>query len=158
MDWGKVMELWRNFTDKKKPELLEVKYVPVPLCLPHPTWTGLWSNPGLLVEFPVLTIWAMPLLLYFNAQASQMVPVHHYFFQPDSFLQCCLPDMLATCSTALVSLIFHHPDNSLWLMCWTPEAFVAFCSTGSVYDKGFFGRLPSSHGSGRHFDTVHLRC
>jgi hypothetical protein len=50
--------------------------------------------------------------------------------------------MSATCSTATFSLIFHHPDNSLWLMCWTPKAFVTFWSTGSVYDKGLLAACP----------------
>jgi hypothetical protein len=89
------------------------KYFQVPICRSHPTWTYLWSNPGLLFDRPMLTIWSMPLLLYFNALASR---VHDSFFLPESFLQCCLSDMPATCSTASVSLIFHHPDNSLWLM------------------------------------------
>jgi hypothetical protein len=45
------------------------------------------------------------------------------------FLQCFPVDIRAACSTVSVSLIFHHPDNSLWLMCWTLKAFVAFWNT-----------------------------
>jgi len=50
--------------------------------------------------------------------------------------------MPATCSNASVSWIFHRPDNGLWLMCWTSEAFMALWSTGSVYDKGFLAARP----------------